>query len=745
MYKLLTVFSIFLATSALQGQFAVEPSVDIPVFSGNGTQLLNPWTGGMNAVQLSTFDADGDGEADDIFLFDRGGNRILVFIGDMENGERTYTYDPSYATAFPHLERWALLRDFNCDGKKDIFTYSLLGGGLAAYANTTPDGGNLGFELENELLTSRFQFNPNSAFQTNIYASSLDLPAIVDLDGDGDLDIFTFSVTGTQLEYHENLSVDSTDSCSPNLYRAANLCYGQFREGSESNEVFLGQPCNFNVLDPRSAEEITDNGGSRHVGTTLLALDGNDDGIYDLVIGGVSYSNLTFLENSVSSAGIDSIVDFQSDFPAGFGAPAVNLDNFVSSFYEDVTGNDVRDLIATVNESATARNTRSVWLYENLGTESAPIFSLATDEFLQNTTIDHGETAAPVFADVNGDGLPDMVIGSRGQFIQNSEFRPTLSLYLNTGTPSAPTFTLEDPDWLQVSEIGLGQYIHPTFGDIDGDGDSDLVIGDASGRVFLLLNTAGTGNEMSFELAGAITAEDGVIDVGQVATPQLFDLDGDGKLDLIIGERNGNINYYRNNDEPGNVSFTFETDTLGDISTIEFGFFIGSSSPHFFTHDDITYLLLGVERGRLHLYSGIDGNETGTYTADDLNAFDIETGEKARPFVIDINNDGTPDIFCGSIGGGVLHFEGTGPVSTRNESKPGSLRLYPNPAGDFINVESELISAGASYFIYDLAGKIVKSGSLNGGTAHVGNLPSGAYIIVVEQGDSRERGLWIKR
>lgn len=745
MHKLLSVLTILFSVSAVHAQFEVEPAVGIPVFYGNGTPMLNPWTGGLNAVQLSVFDADGDGETDDIFLFDRSGNRILVFIGHTENGQRTYIYDPSYASAFPHMERWALLRDFNCNGKKDIMTYSLLGGGLAAFTNTAPDGGAVSFEQESELLTSRFQFNPNNSFVTNIYASSLDLPAIVDIDGDGDLDIFTFSVTGTQLEYHQNLSVDSTGACSPHMYRAANLCYGQFREGSESNQIFLGQPCSFNVLDPRSADEMTGSEDLRHVGTTILAMDANDDGIYDLVLGGVGYNNLTFLENSVSSAGIDSIVDYQPDFPAGFGAPAVNLDNFAASFYEDVTGNGVRDLVVTVNEPATARNTRSVWLYENLGTESAPVFSLATEEFLQNTTIDHGETAAPVFADVNGDGLPDMVVGARGRFIEGSQFRPSLSLYLNTGTAEAPEFILEDPDWLQVADIGFGQYVHPAFGDIDGDGDIDLVIGDASGRVFLLLNTAGPGNAMSFELAGALTADGGVIDVGQLATPQLFDLDGDGKPDLIIGERNGNINYYRNNGGEGGFGFTFETDTLGDISTVEFGFFIGSSSPHFFRHEGNTYLLLGVERGRLRLYSGIDGNETGTYTAESLNAFGVEAGEKARPFVIDINNDGVPDIFCGSVGGGVLYFEGTAPVSTENRAKPEPLRLYPNPASDILHVESDRLSNSASYHIYDLAGKIVKSGSLQGGTASVGGLPAGAYIIEAVQGDLRERGLWIKR
>lgn len=722
-------------------QLFFEEAVDIPVFSGSGTELRSAWAGGLNAVQLSVFDADQDGNNDDIFIFDRSGNRVLIFTGEEENGARTYRYTPDYAAAFPYMERWALLRDLNCDGRRDIFTYSPAGGGFATFINTSETSGELAFESDNEFIMSRFQFSTTNSFETNIYVSSLDIPAVLDFDGDGDLDIFTFSVTGVQLEYHENLTVDSLGECGTQLYRAANLCYGQFREGTESNQIFLGQPCSFNVTDPRSADPE----GARHVGTTVTAFDADNDGLPDLFLGGVGYNNLTFLKNSIGESGLDSITDYQPDFPAGFGAPAVNIDNFAAAYYEDITGNGIRDLTVGVNEPNTAENTRSVWLYENLGTDSEPVFSLATDRFLQADMIDHGEAAAPVFTDINNDGLPDMVIGTRGAFIENAQFKPSLALYLNTGTAGQPAFTLEDPDWLQVSEIGFGQYVRPTFGDIDGDGDIDLVIGDVSGRVFLLLNTAGPGVPPTYELAGALTADGGVIDVGQAAAPQLFDLDDDGKQDLIIGERNGSIKYYRNSGGAGNFSFTLDSDTLGDISTVEFGFFIGSSTPHFFRHNETTYLLVGVERGRVRLYTDIDGNETGTYTLIDDNAFGIEAGRKAAPFVIDINHDGTPDLFCGSIGGGVMYFAGSPSVSVRTHERPGALLLYPNPAHDLLYTNGDLFRADASYTVYDLSGRAVKTGKLSGHSLRVGELPRGPYILTVSDREGgMHRGLWMR-
>src|SRR5690606_38923465 len=126
--------------------------------------------------------------------------------------------------------------------------------------------------------------------------------------------------------------------------------------------------------------------------------------------------------------------------------------------------------------------------------------------------------------------------GSRGEFIDMGNYKPTLALYLNTGTAQSPAFTLHDPDWLNVSTLNIGQYITPTFGDLNGDGDKDLIVGCASGVVYFFENTAGAGNTANFSLSGNVLADSEILDVGLNSAPQLFDLNQDGKLDLIIGE-----------------------------------------------------------------------------------------------------------------------------------------------------------------------------------------------------------------
>ena len=84
----------------------------------DGDSLDHAWTGGLTAPQWSPFDADLDGD-DDLMAFDRDGSRVVVF-ERLANGDLTVNWE--WAMGFPALVDWCLLRDFNCDGKADIFT-----------------------------------------------------------------------------------------------------------------------------------------------------------------------------------------------------------------------------------------------------------------------------------------------------------------------------------------------------------------------------------------------------------------------------------------------------------------------------------------------------------------------------------------------------------------------------------------------------------------------------------------------
>jgi hypothetical protein len=80
-------------------------------------------------------------------------------------------------------------------------------------------------------------------------------------------------------------------------------------------------------------------------------------------------------------------------------------------------------------------------------------------------------------------------------------------------------------------ELPRGSHSVPAAGDLDGDGDLDLVVGEASGELNLFRNVGST-TSPRFEL---VSEKLGGVDVGRRSAPTLVDLDGDGDLDLLVG------------------------------------------------------------------------------------------------------------------------------------------------------------------------------------------------------------------
>ena len=176
----LKIFSAIFALALLNikgfSQTNFSKNDSIIVLNAIGDTLANPWAGGFNSVQFSEIDVDIDG-IKDLFVFDRTGHRISVYLNKGIPNKSIYTHAPFYNQFFPKLHDWVLLRDYNCDGKMDIFTYS--SGGMAIYRNTSTTS--LTFNLETALLYS--DYNPDGAPSLiNLYVSSSDIPAIDDID-----------------------------------------------------------------------------------------------------------------------------------------------------------------------------------------------------------------------------------------------------------------------------------------------------------------------------------------------------------------------------------------------------------------------------------------------------------------------------------------------------------------------------------------------------------------------------------
>ena len=728
--QILTILTLISFTDYYAQSFTRNSNIG--VLNDNGDTLKNPWAGGLNSVQFSEIDLDLDGTKD-LISFDRSGNRLLTYINSGEANKVSYTHDPQFQEFFPEMKSWVLLRDYNCDGKMDIFTY--FSGGIRIYKNTSTSF--LSFAIEDSLLKSNYQPDAAPNF-IPLYVSSADIPAIDDIDNDGDLDILTFSVGGTNVEYHKNLTQENNGNCDSLTFELSNKCWGFFKESSSNNSVILYDTCAFNINNPQKIS-----GGNKHSGSSLLTLDVDANNSKDLVLGDVSYSNLTLLYNQDSSPQLtaSSIIAQDTAFPANNSSTIpVDLFIFPAGFYLDVNNDNVKDLVCGTNATFGVKNTKNVWFYENNNADNNPDFNFISNAFLQGGMIEVGEGAHPVFFDHNSDGLLDIVVGNYGIFDTSytTSYFTSLWLYENIGTIGNPSFQLIDSNYANIANINLdiagnqpALRIIPTFGDLDGDNDEDMIIGDYNGYLHYFENTAGAGNTANFALSQAQYLG---IDVGHFAAPQLVDLNRDNLLDLVIGERFGYIRYYQNMGTTSVPSFPSITiDSLGNVKTRNFGEFNGNNIPCVYEDGGIYKILAGSSNGHIYQFTNIEGNLNGTFNTDSI-FLNIWEGVYSAVNVADVTGDGNVDMLIGNQCGGVAFYQGDISTSAHQEISFNQIKIYPNPTSESITIDlGETNYYETNIEIIDLLGKnLYQTKTDNVKTnINISHLSNGLYLLKI--------------
>ncbi|MFN4123977.1 MAG: T9SS type A sorting domain-containing protein [Flavobacteriales bacterium] len=679
--------------------FGFERDMQIQVDRA-GEQLRNAWAGGMNAPQFSPIDINQDGLAD-IFVFEKTGNRISIFINESQAGQKVYRFAPEFAASFPELRFWALLRDFDNDGKPDIF--SSAGNGIRIHKNISSQPPFNQFELINPLLTSNY--NP---FELNLFVSPVDLPAIDDIDGDGDLDILTFYILGTCVEYHRNLSVEQSGNTNELRFRLETLGWGNFTEDMLSNAVNLNSSCGGPGVDEEPV---------RHSGSTLCTFDANNDQMKDLLIGGIGYPVINFLLNG-GTAQQANMISSTFDFPP---SQPVHLQSFPGAYIFDVNNDGKRDLIVAPNTDVDAENKSGVHLYLNQGEDLIPDFRFTDQAFLQSEMLDFGEGAYPVFFDFDADGDLDLVVGNAGYYTP-TELRGQIAVYRNIGNNISPSYRLITEDLANLSSLNM-RYLFPTFGDLDGDGKADMLVGTLQGNILFLKNVATTG-DAQFELHSQSFAG---INSGTYSAPQLFDLDRDGLLDLIVGNRSGRLSFFPNTGNSAQAQFntTADNDFLGGVRTVkvtESNF--GYVTPCFIRMQDTTYLFCGSESGYIYGYSRIDDNINGSFTLFDSTLVGQRFGKMIGVAAADLNNDQMPEIIVGNAAGGLEFFRGIEPTAIFNVQQP-TFTIYPNPAKDFVHIQFNQTYSSAQLELFDVSGRVLMRDQINNQQTGTITLPAG--------------------
>lgn len=706
----------------------------------NGQLLPYAFAGGINAPQVSEVDYNNDG-LQDLYIFDRMGDVALYFLNQGQPGQPNYVYQPQWGSQFPALKDWVMLRDYNGDGIQDIFAY-----GDAPFSGVRVYRGY--YTPDNKIAFTRFNFNNPlnliyiplaSGGSTQLYVSAIDYPAVDDLDCDGDLDIATFNINGGYAEFYKNFSVEMGYQRDSLLFRLFDDCWGGFYEsGIGGSQVDL-------ALNPNSCfgnlQDEEDDISFRHAGSTLLTFDGDGDGDKDLLLGDLSYYNLNYLTNG-GNCNDAWFVDQDLHFPS-YDVTA-QLVYFPASFYVDIDDDGRRDLLGAPSQNGGSQDYECLWYYHNDGQDNNPDFRLVNKTLFVDDMIDMGTGAQPFPVDYNADGLLDLVVGNGSFFDFSGDKNARLYLFENTGTPTAPAFTLVDDDYLGFNQYSSSTFsFSPAFGDLDSDGDLDLLVGEQSGRLFYAENTAGAGQTFAF---GPIQYGYMGIAIGQGSVPRLIDLNRDGLLDLVVGERAGNINYFQNQGTASSPSFNSDftvapnIQALGGVDTRIPGSTIGYSSPWFLDFGQDIKLLTGTNVGRLEWYDNILNNLSGTFTLQEETFGDVMAGDQTQPVMADWNNDGFLDLLVGNLRGGLQLFQTNlttdGLVNTHTAQVAPTPRLYPNPAQGDLFVDWPVKTSFDAH-LFDLNGRLLGQWAGDGfdpvRIPTVG-LPAGLYILQLTQG-----------
>ncbi|MEK7775575.1 MAG: FG-GAP-like repeat-containing protein [Candidatus Zixiibacteriota bacterium] len=281
--------------------------------------------------------------------------------------------------------------------------------------------------------------------------------------------------------------------------------------------------------------------------------------------------------------------------------------------------------------------------WENSGTALSPIWNKVTDFYDSIIAFPSGPMAASVenpnhgfsnirFVDIDSDADQDLFWGDI--------FNMNMYLFDNLGADTLSDLTLNTTNYLNAPTLGFN---HPTFADLDGDSDLDLLIGVANfAEINNLCFYRNLGNQAlaSFSLETSNYLPN--IDLGSSAVPCLADLDKDGDLDLLVGGGDGRLSLFRNTGTKSSPAMTLESNFFNGIDG-------GSAAaPEIVDYDNDGDLdmLLGIYSGRIQYYRN-DGSVT-VFNPVLFDTIDIpKVDQLATPRVADFNGDGLFDLVVG--------------------------------------------------------------------------------------------------
>lgn len=640
----LTSLLFFAAADICSQPFHRELNL-IPVSDGSGL-IKNNFSGGHNNLEYQFVDIDNDEDLDIFFLDSDKTFGLFENIGNKFNPEYKYLINKPNNLFFSN---WFYFVDIDNDNDFDYFTGN---NDQISYYQNNGSINSPSFILVQDTVWDDTGQPIYSEFGSNAL--------FADIDNDDDLDFFSGNSAGT-VKFYENIGTQTNFNF-------------KFITNEWQNLYIVGT--------------LAEN--SLHGASSLDFIDINDDDDLDLFWGDFFSNSLYFIENQGNSISPD-MQKISDVYP--INSDSVNTSGFNMPRFTDIDSDGDYDLFVSVLYDPTVP--QSLMFYENTGNAQSANHILRTNDFLK--TLDVGNNSSPVFVDIDNDGDLDLFIGSFNN--------PNGSIHFleNTGTVSNPSFYYSDSQYFNIMSDLV---VTPAFGDLDNDGDYDLLAGKLNGTIDFYLNN---GTPVSANFQNSILLRNNnndSIDVGSSSSPFLMDVDGDSDLDLAIGGFNGKLSFYENTGNPASYEFTSNPAYFGTLD-------IGDNSTPFFidyNEDDVLDLFSGSRNGEMFYFKN-DGNNISPIWSLITNQFIHDNfGGNTFPCFFDIDNDTDSDLFLGNVKGGLYFYLNSMITSVAEwELTPVdnySIATFPNPFNPSTRIKYSIPDNGfVNLSVYNLLGE----------------------------------------
>lgn len=321
----------------------------------------------------------------------------------------------------------------------------------------------------------------------------------------------------------------------------------------------------------------------------------------------------------------------------------------------------------------------------------------------------------PAFADLDGDGDMDMLVGSAYGMMHYFE---------NTGTATNPQFAapVNSPFGIATDSA---YFLAPAFADLDGDGDQDLVMGVPYPGGLLYYKNNGTSTNPQF--GAPVLNPFGISTPLALAFPAFADLDNDGDLDLLIGDYGGSLNYSENTGSATNPQFATPTSNPFGLSN---SYYFATPSFADVDGDGDQDLLVGEYYGNLQYFKNIGSKTAPQFAALQQNPFGLSAvNYNSSPAFADLDGDGDMDLIVGEYYGNLIYFKNTSPGVGLNEIPAFAFEVYPTPATDYLKITTD--EEIAIVEVLDMSGRLIMKHQGSANVISVEKLAAGSYFIKI--------------